>query len=131
MENLKLIFKKALEDLDLRSEDYKFELTDNIPSLTPGAKATACKIDKTIWVKENQSLKKTTYAVLHECRHLYQFKNGGYRVPEDKIKMEADANQYAVKNVLRFMLIAKYGIEPDLKAILTGIKFYKEINVGF
>ena len=127
MENLKLVFKKALEDLGLNPGEYKFILTGDIPSLNTGALGTACRVDKTIWVKENQFLKRTIYAMLHEVRHLAQFKQG-YKYPDDVLKMEKDANRYAIKNVLRFMLIAKYGIEPDLKAILTGIKFFNEIN---
>ncbi len=129
MEDLNLVFKIALEDLGLNPDEYRFELTRDIPALDINALGTACKTDRKIWLKENLSWKEIIKIMLHEIKHLEQMKIKGWHLPGDKKKMEEDADLYAVKNVIRFQLIARCGIKKvDLRSILSGIKFYKEIE---
>ena len=128
MESLKLIFKKALEDLRLNPEEYRLILTGDIPALGINALGTACRVDKKVWLKDNLSLKDTIKIILHEVKHLAQFKQG-YRHPRDTKKMELEANLYTIENVIRFQLIAKCGdSEPGLRSMLIALQFFKTLT---
>lgn len=130
MNLINLVFKKALEDLGLDPDEYKLILTKDIPILgINNAIGTACRMDKKIWIKDSLSLKESIKIMLHEVRHLWQFENG-YKYPKDKKKMEEDANLYAAKNVIKFYLTVKYGIDElsDLEAMILGAQFLLNIN---
>lgn len=122
--DFQLIFDKTLENLGLDPGEYKMEFTGDLSNLTAGSSKSwglACGKVKVIWIKNNLSEMEAIRVILHEAKHLAQFKQG-YQYPEDKDFMEKDANEYAAQNLMEAYLIARSG------RVLKGMDL---IRVGF
>ena len=110
--NFKLVFEKTLEKLGLDPGSYRLSFVgaDQIKDLTAASNnpwGLACNGRKIIWVKNSLSEMEKVRVLLHELRHLQQFKLG-YNYPADLIFMESDAKKFATANLMDSYLLAKY-----------------------